>query len=67
MNPILMSTVNVIIDCHTQFRVDHIPSEYNTVADALSRGLLQTALAIDPDMTIVPFIPPRDALGGPRE
>ena len=67
MNPILTSSVDILIDCHTQLRVDHIPGEFNTVADALSRGLLQTALDIDPDMVILPFTPPRDALGGLRE
>ena len=67
MNPILVSSVDILIDCHTQLRVDHIPGEFNVIADALSRGLLQTALSLDPHMTILPFIPPRNALGGPRE
>ncbi|KAH9940149.1 uncharacterized protein BXZ73DRAFT_43094, partial [Epithele typhae] len=63
MNRMLISAVDVLIDCDCTYRIDHIPGEYNPVADALSRGLLEKAYTIDPLLNIVTFTPPRDALG----
>nr|VWO96574.1 N/A [Ganoderma boninense] len=39
-NPILMSAVDILIANNTEHRVDHIPGEFNVVADALSRDKL---------------------------
>ncbi|KAI0689521.1 hypothetical protein C8T65DRAFT_588561 [Cerioporus squamosus] len=62
-NPILMSTVNILLDSELQLRVDHIPGKLNVVADALSRGQLDVARAHDPLLKLFHFTPPQDALG----
>ncbi|KAH9911021.1 uncharacterized protein BXZ73DRAFT_57398 [Epithele typhae] len=66
MNPILTSAVDILLACKCSYRIDHIPGEHNPVADALSRGQLARAYALDPHLDIVTFTPPRDALGGFR-
>ncbi|PIL35153.1 hypothetical protein GSI_02942 [Ganoderma sinense ZZ0214-1] len=57
-NPILISAIDVLLTHGVEHRVDHVPGEYNVVADALSRGNLDVARAIDPLITILPFQPP---------
>ncbi|KAM5539527.1 hypothetical protein V8D89_006799 [Ganoderma adspersum] len=62
-NPILMSTIDVRIQFDVDMRVDYIPGELNTVADALSRYQFKRALSLDPKLVLFPFLSPRDALG----
>ncbi|RDX48894.1 hypothetical protein OH76DRAFT_1333833, partial [Lentinus brumalis] len=62
-NLILMSAIDVILDSGVEIRVDHIPGEYNVIADAISRRRFDLARSLDPLLSLFPFIPPQDALG----
>lgn len=62
-NPILKSAVDVMIECAVDVRVDHIPGELNTIADALSRGKLELVRELVPGIVLLPLSPPQDALG----
>ncbi|OJT12051.1 hypothetical protein TRAPUB_11403 [Trametes pubescens] len=62
-NPILKSSVDVMIECSLDVRVDHIPGELNVIADALSRDKLALVQELVPGITLLPLIPPQDALG----
>ncbi|KAI5822215.1 DNA/RNA polymerase [Schizophyllum commune Tattone D] len=62
-NPILTSAVDLLLAHDVQLRVVHIPGTQNIVADALSRFDNTAAIAADPTITILPFIPPRLTLG----
>ena len=44
-NPILISAIDILIANGVEHRIDHIPGEDNSVADALSRGQLDLARA----------------------
>ncbi|KAI0652849.1 hypothetical protein C8Q70DRAFT_1059843 [Cubamyces menziesii] len=62
-NTILKSTVNIMLACDLNIRVEHIPGKHNVVADALSRGKLQLAQELVSGINLLPLTPPRDALG----
>ncbi|KAI0820344.1 hypothetical protein BC628DRAFT_1330604 [Trametes gibbosa] len=64
-NSILKSSVDVMLDCELDVRVDHIPGELNIIADALSRGKLDLVRERVPGITLLPLTPPHDALGAP--
>jgi hypothetical protein len=62
-NPLLISSINARIDCSLDVRVNHVPGNNNTIADAVSRGNFSLAHRLIPNLTILSFTPPRDALG----
>ncbi|KAH9857232.1 hypothetical protein C2E23DRAFT_900451 [Lenzites betulinus] len=62
-NGILKSAIDVMVDCGVDVRVDHIPGTLNVIADALSRGRLDFVREHVPNITLLPLIPPQDALG----
>jgi hypothetical protein len=62
-NPILLTTVDLLLSTAISLRVFHIPGEQNTIADALSRGLNTLVSDLLPTLIISPFIPPRLTLG----
>ena len=62
-NDLLLFVVQILMDKHIQLRVFHIPGVENTVADALSRGLFDSARGMDPFLQVNIFQPPQDSLG----
>ncbi len=62
-NSILMSSIDVQLDHDLSLCVDHIPGRFNEVADALSRFDFDRVRRLAPGVSILPFTPPRDALG----
>jgi hypothetical protein len=61
-NEIVKSAVDHLLSDLTHpidLRVVHIAGERNTVADALSRGLLHVAIDAEPNLTVQEFSPPR--------
>lgn len=62
-NRLLMDVVEVILAFEIDFRVFHISSENNVVADHLSRWRAGEALGISPGLRVLAFQPPRNALG----
>ncbi|KAI0822598.1 hypothetical protein BC628DRAFT_1456958 [Trametes gibbosa] len=62
-NKILVSAVDVLIAAPLDMRVQHVAGEFNTVADTLSRGKFDLARQLVPEITLLPLLPPPDALG----
>ena len=62
-NPLLVSSINTRIRSSLDVRVYHVPGEDNTVADAISHDKFSQACHLVPNLTILSFTPPRDALG----
>ncbi|OSX67213.1 hypothetical protein POSPLADRAFT_1076732, partial [Postia placenta MAD-698-R-SB12] len=62
-NTLLKSAVDVRLHFDIDVRVHHISGSDNRVADAISRRQFTAALALMPGLRILPFTPPRDALG----
>ena len=62
-NQLLLHSVQVLKDSKISLRVVHIPGEQSTVADALSRGLFNTAVPLHPHLRIQYFMPLRNELG----
>jgi hypothetical protein len=63
-NPILISSVDILIAQSLDLRVLHIEGEKNSVADTLSCGNFELAKSLAPGgLTIINFSPPQDALG----
>ncbi|KAI9063515.1 DNA/RNA polymerase, partial [Trametes sanguinea] len=60
---LLLSACRTLIASDIDLRVWHIAGQYNTVADALSRGLFHVAQQYSPSLTITTFIPPHPTLG----
>ncbi len=60
---LLLTACGSLIDSGLDLRVWHIPGHWNTIADALSRGLIQTALQYVPSLRISTFTPPQITLG----
>ncbi|PPQ83139.1 LOW QUALITY PROTEIN: hypothetical protein CVT26_008293 [Gymnopilus dilepis] len=57
-NPILITTLDLLLSCDMQLQVVHIPGSQNTVADALSRFHNSLALHYCPSLFISTFEPP---------
>ena len=66
-NCILMSTVDVRIKRDLDMRVTWIPGEDNLVADAISRLDDDRVHRLAPNVEIIKFQPPRDALGADKK
>ena len=66
-NPILMSTVNILLHFDVDLRVAHVPGNHNIIADALSRYHNELIVDLVPSAQIFTFEPPRDALGVPQK
>jgi hypothetical protein len=62
-NPILITATDLLIRSNIQLRVFHIPRDYNSVADALSRRDIALASRLQPGLTVTTFSPPRFTLG----
>ena len=62
-NRILISAMNVLMDNDLDLRVLLIPGKDNIIADPLSRFRNNLAIQLAPRLSILNFIPPRDALG----
>lgn len=63
-NPILKSTVDVLIEYDIDLCVVHIPGVRNIVADALSRSKLDEAAQLCTGLIIERFQPPSDIVMG---
>jgi hypothetical protein len=66
-NPLLISSINARIKSSLDVHVRHVPGGENIIADAISRGKFATAISLIPNLTILLFTPPRDALGAPSQ
>jgi hypothetical protein len=66
-NLLLLSSINVHIRSSLDVHACHVAGEHNTIADAISRKKFTLALNLIPDLTILSFTPPRDALGAPLQ
>ena len=62
-NNILISSINARTRSSLDVRVLHISGQANIIADAISRDNYDLAHHLIPTLTILPFTPPRDALG----
>jgi hypothetical protein len=62
-NPLLISSINARIDASLDVCINHVPGDNNTIADAVSREHFSLARRLIPDLTILSFTPPWDALG----
>lgn len=62
-NCLLTHAISQIIRSNIRLKVIHVPGECNHVADSLSHRLWQRAHDFSPGLTIINFLPPRDALG----
>ena len=62
-NPLLISSINARIHSSLDVRIRHVPGDNNTIADAISREKFSLARHLVPNLTILSFTPPRDALG----
>ncbi|KIK39922.1 hypothetical protein CY34DRAFT_88341 [Suillus luteus UH-Slu-Lm8-n1] len=66
-NRLLMDVVEVILAFEIDFRVFHISGDLNVVADYLSHWRAQDTIRVSPGLHILPFQPPRNALGVPQK
>jgi len=62
-NRLLILAVDALLHAQIDFRVFFVPGEENFIADALSRGRNDDAIAESPGLHISSFLPPRDTLG----
>ena len=62
-NSILVSSINARITSSLDVRVYHVPGDDNSIADAISRKNFSLARRLSPNLTILSFTPPQDALG----
>jgi hypothetical protein len=66
-NPLLMDVIEVILVFRIDFRVFHVSGDNNIVADHLSHWRAREALRCSPGLRILPFQPPRNALGATKK
>ncbi|KAG1767747.1 hypothetical protein EDD22DRAFT_967670 [Suillus occidentalis] len=66
-NRLLMHTVEVILAFKVDFRVFHVSGDQNVVADHLSRWRASDACLASPGLRVLPFQPPRDAMGAAKK
>jgi hypothetical protein len=66
-NFILRSAVDILLESNHQLRVRHVPSDLNSVEDAISRQQFSRALALCPNLQISFFKPPRLPLGAHKK
>lgn len=57
-NSILFAAAEIMLCTGVSVQVWHIPGDLNSIADALSRGKLDEALMLAPELHILPFTPP---------
>jgi hypothetical protein len=62
-NHLLMDIVEIILAFKVDFRVFHVSGDVNVVADHLSRWRAADAVRVSPRLRVLPFEPPRNALG----
>jgi hypothetical protein len=62
-NTILVSSINARIHASLDVRASHVPGNLNVIANAVSRENFSLAYRLVPDLTILSFTPPWDALG----
>ncbi|KIJ24645.1 hypothetical protein M422DRAFT_194440 [Sphaerobolus stellatus SS14] len=62
-NELLLLVVDLLMSNRISLRVCHVAGTYNSIADAISRGLFDLARQLAPTIQIGLFEPPRDALG----
>ncbi|KIY53673.1 hypothetical protein FISHEDRAFT_32838 [Fistulina hepatica ATCC 64428] len=62
-NPLLVTSVDLLMQYDCQLRVLHVEGKHNNIADALSRFRNDTALSLSPGLRIFPFLPPRLSSG----
>lgn len=66
-NPLLTTTINLLLWSHIQLYVFHIPGEHNVVADALSHSLFHNTHIHSPALQVHPFTPPQLMLGAVQQ
>ncbi|KAL6307556.1 hypothetical protein BKA93DRAFT_815891 [Sparassis latifolia] len=66
-NSIAKSVVDALLAEDMQLQVGHVSGKTNGVVDALSRQCFDVVQVLVPDITILPFSPPRDALGADKK
>ena len=62
-NPLLISSINVCTHSSLDVHVRHVAGENNTIANTISHKNFTLALHLIPNLTILSFTPPWDALG----
>jgi hypothetical protein len=62
-NPLLIYSIDARSRSSLDVRTSHVPGELNIIADTISRMNFALARRLIPGLTILPFQPPRDALG----
>ena len=62
-NSILVSSINARISSFLDVHVYHMPGDNNSIADAISHKNFSLACRLSPNLTILSFTPPQDALG----
>ena len=62
-NPLLITTIEILLHSKTHLRVFHVPGDENIVADALSHSRYDSIFHLVPTLQVYNFIPPRLMLG----
>ena len=66
-NPILITTVDLLLSSDISLRVLHVPGHDNVIADALSCFENARAFSAAPTLSITTFLPPQLSLGAPTK
>ena len=62
-NTLLISSIDVHIRSSLDVHIHHLARKDNTIANAISHKKFTLTLRLIPNLTILTFTPPRDALG----